>query len=353
MPRRHPVVFALPPPHPAAGLSFGGNMVEETPRRASAWGIVIASIVNLVASIAALFAFGLLLKALAPNPNPPLGIALIAAETILVPLLVWLVFHFAYRRHRAPRRPIVTFLIILAGTLVLNGSIGGVAYVALKRDQAQRLADRTTQEDNNLRKVLAESNAAAAALNATNDTPIDLATGAPGELGRIARGAKAMLRGLNAARAGFDDTMHALGYPDLMAASKLEGAGRLENALSVFAKIRTALTLRDTQIDTVERDYRALLAGAGIDPAQRKAALDYLDGQIALEKASRAKYDDLSRRILDEYTAQIHDLKASRPAWMLHNGGFLFADQRDYDRSVRHQHTIMALARELKKLLGH
>jgi hypothetical protein len=322
-------------------------MPEEAPRRG--WALTIALVVNFLASIVGLIAVALLGKLLFVGVGPKAAIvALVGSETIVVPLLVWLVFYLAFIRRRAPGRGLVYFFALLAGSVLFNGCLFGFAAYMNGRETVQRTQAAAARNDSDVRLALNQSVDAIGALS-RGQSAVGLGTNMPGAAGAIARSAKTMLVTVMQAREDSNQTARQVGFPGFMAADTLCSGNHLTRAMGLLEQLRSAELAHQRKADAAIAGLRATVAAGAMDAAVKRDGLARLDAAIAAEKSVRTTESKLYLSMLDEFEAETRDLIATRPFWKMLGGKLTFAQDEPLRRYQRHIARLKGLLEEYRK----
>lgn len=116
------------------------------------------------------------------------------------------------------------------------------------------------------------------------------------------------------------------------------------------AKLRTARALakkHQAQEEANFAAYRAVLAGAAIDPSRRADALRAFDLAVAAAKPSHDRVFNLEDSIFAELQAMDRDLAHPKGPWTFNGTGITFSsryDLEDYDAHVRKVNALNAEA---------
>lgn len=322
---------------------LGEAAVEEPPYRK--WPLVVAIV---VAIVGALIALPSLLQQIGPMIRAgdwASVLGYIEGSSLFIAGVAWLVLYFADVRRRGPEHGLTHFIILFVVASAIDISVLALGYwTATNRTVIASGTVTTIQTDNPIDTVLIESRAATAAALSPTGGFASLHTQAPGEAGRIARAAKALLTAQTETHRAHRATIDALGYPRFAEPQQMT-----HDLAGAMAKLRKARAINKTyraKEDANFATYRAVLASADAGPVKRSAALGDFDAAVDAAKPLRDRIWNLEDSIFVELEAMDSDLAHPKGPWANSGRGITFSSRYDLDDYDAHIRKVNALTRE-------
>lgn len=319
-------------------------------RFGGAIAIALAMIAEVVICLFVLAVSIALLKKSAVWPGT-LATTIIIAIQVLCILAIWASLYYGILRHRTPRRPVLSLVMLLI-IPVVGGGLSYVLYqhdVALGQTSAQRAA-RQAEET-----ALADLATTVQQLATASDRgfSVDLHTKLLGEPGKIEHAAKALLIAVPEARHHYEDVRAGLDIPAAMKPEALVEEGGLDQATQALIAVRAAIVARETTIDTAFAAARKVLADAAIDDAKKRAALADFDRQVAADKAQRKARAEIEAALYNDMMAVVGELKDARGRWWVHRNTLMIDDESVRERIMDRWQSVDRAEKRLRDDRAH
>jgi hypothetical protein len=273
-------------------------------------------------------------------PDYATTIAVAIAETLAV-LAIWAALYYGILRKRTPRRPVLSFVILL---ILPALGVAGALFID-KMDHAAGAKGRAQAE------IVALGDLALTVDKMTSSDgqtySVNLHTAMTGEPGRIEQAARKLLFDAPEASRRFAAKRDATGINAMMTPKSLAAAGALDRATTALIDMRAAVVAREAEIDAAYAACRKVLAGADIDGGRKTKALADFDARVARGKSRRAELAEVERNLYNEMMAIVGELKDARGHWHVTRSTMLIDDADVQERIQQHWDNIFAAEKRL------